>query len=87
MKQQSPFLKFQKQQRRELLTAYNEFVKDVSAFQEMKQYEMFLAEIGRIYELKNPEAVYEVWANSVLGQAMFTDLVALLEMVWRANHD
>lgn len=39
----------------------DELAKDVSAWQEMDQYEEFLGGLAGLYDLENPEAVYEQW--------------------------
>lgn len=36
---------------------------DCSAWEEMDQYEEFLAKLAESYDLENPEAVYEQWMD------------------------
>ena len=46
---------------RSLQFLLDEIAKDVSAFQEMDQYEEFLEGLAGLYDVENPEAVYEQW--------------------------
>lgn len=39
----------------------DELAKDVSAWQEMDQYETFLGGLADLYDVENPEAIYEQW--------------------------
>lgn len=41
----------------------DELAKDVSAWQEMDQYEEFLGGLADLYDVENPEAVYEQWVG------------------------
>jgi hypothetical protein len=44
-----------------LQSLLDELAEDVSAWQEMGQYETFLEGLARLYDVENPEAVYEQW--------------------------
>lgn len=46
---------------RSLQFLLDELAKDVSAFQEMDQYEEFLEGLAGLYDVENPEAIYEQW--------------------------
>lgn len=46
---------------RSLQFLLDELAKDVSAFQEMDQYEEFLEGLAGLYDVENPEAIYEEW--------------------------
>lgn len=37
---------------------------DVSAFEELNQYEEFLVEVSYLYGVRNPEPIYEQWVMS-----------------------
>lgn len=46
---------------RSLQLLLDELAKDVSAWQEMDQYEEFLEGLASLYDVENPEAIYEQW--------------------------
>lgn len=46
---------------RSLQFLLDDLAKDVSAFQEMDQYEEFLEGLASLYDVENPEAIYEQW--------------------------
>lgn len=46
---------------RSLQFLLDELAEDVSAFQEMDQYEEFLEGLAGLYNVENPEAIYEQW--------------------------
>jgi hypothetical protein len=46
---------------RSLQSLLDALAEDVSAWQEMDQYEEFLEGMAGLYDVENPEAVYEQW--------------------------
>ena len=46
---------------RRLQLLLDDLAKDVSAWQEMDQYEEFLEGLASLYDVENPEAIYEQW--------------------------
>jgi len=53
--------KRQAQKVRHLQSLLDDLAKDVSAWQEMDQYETFLEGLATTYDIENPEAIYEKW--------------------------
>lgn len=46
---------------RSLQFLLDDLAKDVSAWQKMDQYEEFLEGLASLYDVENPEAIYEQW--------------------------
>ncbi|HMZ78688.1 MAG TPA: hypothetical protein PLL06_03240 [Acidobacteriota bacterium] len=48
---------------RSLQSLLDDLAKDVPAFEEMDQYEEFLEGLAGLYDVENPEAIYEQWVR------------------------